>query len=178
MIVCMMLMSVGAFAQAGTVAVGPNVGIALYGNSYNPFGVGAKLQYEFIDNFRGEVAYNFWFPKNDQGIMDIDFNFQYLIPIAEGVKFYPIAGVNMGITHGDVYKEIFGEQQSLFGIQGGVGIEYYVAENIKLNVDAKYQYNKRKKSYDAILPGLGTISSEWEMKYDGPVFQAGVAFIF
>lgn len=62
MIAAMMLLSVGAFAQ-GKFAVGANAGIALYGDDYNPFGVGAKLQYEFVESFRAEVAYNYWLQR-------------------------------------------------------------------------------------------------------------------
>ena len=87
MIAFMTVMSMGAFAQDGKFAVGANVGFAAYGNKYNPFGLGAKFQYEFVENFRAEVAYNYWFPKDKAGIMDFDLNFQYLIPIA-GLQHY------------------------------------------------------------------------------------------
>lgn len=168
MIAALMLMSVGAFAQ-GKFAVGANAGVALYGNDYNPFGIGAKLQYEFVENFRAEAAYNYWFPKTIEipggdlksGIMDIDLTLQYLIPVADGLKVYPLAGANLGITHGDFLKE----QQSIFGFQGGAGIEYYFTGNVKANLDVKYQYNKKTK--DGV-----------EMKYDGVVIQAGIAYVF
>lgn len=171
MFACLMLMSVGAFAQ-GKVAIGANAGIALYGNSYNPFGIGAKLQYEFVENFRVEAAYNYWFSKSVEmdlgplgdysyktGVMDIDLNLQYLIPIQDGLNVYPLVGANLALTHGD------GDSQSIFGFQGGAGIEYYVSDNVKLNLDIKYQYNKKTKE------GV-------EMKFDGPVFQLGVAYVF
>lgn len=176
MVAAMMLLSVGAFAQ-GKFAVGANAGIALYGDDYNPFGVGAKLQYEFVESFRAELAYNYWFPKNDAGVMDIDLNFQYLIPIGEGLNVYPIVGANLGMTHGDAFKTIFDGQETLFGFQGGVGIEYYIAENIKLNLDAKYQYNKKDVDYSYSYMGQ-TVSGKYELKYDGPVIQAGIAFVF
>ena len=172
MIAAMMLLSVGAFAQAGKFAVGANAGMAFYGNDYNPFGIGAKLQYEFVDNFRAELAYNYWFSKKTEisipalgvheefksGVMDVDLNLQYLIPIGEGLNIYPLVGANMAFTHGD------GDSESIFGFQGGAGIEYYVAESVKINLDAKYQYNKKTK--DGV-----------EMKFDGPVIQAGGAFV-
>ena len=91
--------------------------------------------------------------------MDVDLNLQYLIPIGEGLNIYPLVGANMAFTHGD------GDSESIFGFQGGAGIEYYVAESVKINLDAKYQYNKKTK--DGV-----------EMKFDGPVIQAGVAFVF
>ena len=170
MIAAMMLLSVGAFAQ-GKFAVGANAGIALYGDDYNPFGVGAKLQYEFVESFRAEVAYNYWFAKEEAGVkagvMDIDLNLNYLIPVSEGLNVYPIVGANLAFTHGD------GDSESIFGFQGGFGIEYYLSDNVKLNLDAKYQYNK--KTVDIDIMGYKT---SIDMKFDGPVIQAGIAYVF
>ena len=170
MIAAMMLLSVGAFAQ-GKFAVGANAGIALYGDDYNPFGVGAKLQYEFVESFRAEVAYNYWFAKEEAGVkagvMDIDLNLHYLIPVSEGLNVYPIVGANLAFTHGD------GDSESIFGFQGGFGIEYYLSDNVKLNLDAKYQYNK--KTVDIDIMGYKT---SIDMKFDGPVIQAGIAYVF
>ncbi len=166
MIAVMMLMGIGAFAQGGKFSVGVNAGMAAYGNEYNPFGVGVKAQYEFVESFRAEAAYNYWLPKDDAGIMDFNLNLQYLIPAMGNVLYvYPLVGVNLAMTHGDAFKVLLGEQQTIFGFQGGCGVEYYVAEQFKLNFDVKYQYNKKDKS------GL-------EMKYDGPVFQVGAAYVF
>ena len=165
MIACMMLMSTAMFAQDSKMAVGANVGIALYGNEYNPFGIGAKFQYEFVENVRAEVAYNFWFPKEKAGVMDFDLNFQYLIPIGDGLKVYPLVGASLAMTHGEAYKDLLDGQQTMFGFNAGAGIEYYVAENIKINFDAKYQYNKKTKD-------------GYELKMDGPVLQAGIAYCF
>jgi hypothetical protein len=53
MIAAMMLMSIGAFAQEGKMAVGANLGYAGYGDGYSPLGLGAKFQYEFVENIRG-----------------------------------------------------------------------------------------------------------------------------
>ena len=161
MIAAMMLMSIGAFAQEGKMAVGANLGYAAYGNSYNPFGIGAKFQYEFVENIRGEVAYNYWFPKDKAGVMDFDLNFQYLFPVAEDIKIYPLAGVNLAMLHGDAYDK----KESIFGFNAGAGAEYYLSEQLKLNLDIKYQYNKKTKD-------------GWEYKFDGPVFQLGIAYVF
>jgi opacity protein-like surface antigen len=170
MIAAMMLLSVGAFAQ-GKFAVGANAGIALYGDDYNPFGVGAKLQYGFDGGFRTELAYNYWFAKEEAGVkagvMDIDLNLHYLIPVSEGLNVYPIVGANLAFTHGD------GDSESIFGFQGGFGIEYYLSDNVKLNLDAKYQYNK--KTVDIDIMGYKT---SIDMKFDGPVIQAGIAYVF
>ena len=145
MIAAMMLLSVGAFAQ-GKFAVGANAGIALYGDDYNPFGVGAKLQYGFDGGFRTELAYNYWFAKEE-------------------------AGVKAGVM--DIDLNLHGDSESIFGFQGGFGIEYYLSDNVKLNLDAKYQYNKKTVDYD--IMGYKT---SIDMKFDGPVIQAGIAYVF
>ena len=176
MIAALMLMSVGAFAQ-GRFAIGANAGIAAYGDSYNPFGIGAKLQYELTENFRAEAAYNFWFPKNEGGVMDIDLNLQYLIPVADKVNVYPLVGANLAMTHGDSYKILFDGQESIFGFQGGAGIEYYLTNNIKANFDVKYQYNKKTKTVSYSSPYM-TVKGDYELKIDGPVFQVGIAYVF
>ena len=168
MVAVMMLLSVGAFAQAGKFGIGANAGIALYGNDYNPFGIGAKAQYGITDDFRLEADFNYWFAKSidlgmlgsyKQGVMDIDLNLEYLIPVGEGINVYPIVGGNLAFTHGD------GDSESIFGFQGGFGIEYFLSSNLKVNLDAKYQYNKKTK--DGI-----------ELKFDGPVIQAGIVYLF
>ena len=164
MIAAMMLMTVGAFAQ-GKMAVGANLGYASYGDGYSPFGIGAKFQYEFVENIRGEVAYNYWFPKDKAGVMDFDLNFQYLFPVAEDIKIYPLVGVSLAMTHGEAYKEIFDGQESMFGFNIGAGAEYYLSEQLKLNLDIKYQRNKKDKN-------------GYELKLDGPVFQMGIAYVF
>ena len=166
MIAAMALMSVGVFAQeAGKTALGVNVGMAAYGNKYNPFGIGAKFQYEFVECFRAELAYNYWFAKDKAGVMDFDLNVQYIIPATDKLNIYPLVGANLALTHGEANKAFLDGQQSIFGFQGGAGIEYFLTDNFKVNFDVKYQYNKKTKS-------------GYEIKYDGPVFQIGGAYVF
>ena len=174
MIAAMMLMSIGAFAQQGTTSLGVNVGYAGYGNSYNPFGIGAKLQYEFIENWRGEFAYNYWFPKDKAGVMDFNLNVQYLFNIAENFTIYPMLGFTLGMTHGDLYKQIFDGQEAIPGFNVGCGVEYKLTPELKLNVDLKYQSCSKTKSYT--VPGVG--SYDYKLKYDGPLVQAGISYIF
>lgn len=181
MIAAMMLMSIGAFAQQGTMAVGANLGYAGYGDGYSPFGIGAKFQYEFIENWRGEFAYNYWFPKDKAGVMDFNLNVQYLFPVAENIKIYPMAGFTLGMTHGEAFKEILDGQEAIPGFNIGIGAEYYLSPELKLNLDVKYQSCKKTKkgSYSETFMGQ-TVSVDYDidLKYDGPVIQVGVAYVF
>ena len=155
MIACMMLMSTAMFAQDSKFAIGINAGMFAHGDEYNPFGLGAKFQYEFVQNVRAELSGDYWFKKDGYGLWDANLDIQYLIPIAEGLKVYPMAGATLMGNHGD------GEKKTAFGFNAGAGIEYYVAESVKLNLDIKYLYAKK----DGV-------------KNDGPVFQIGVAYAF
>ncbi len=161
MMAMMLLMSIGSFAQDGKLALGVNLGVAAYGNSYNPFGIGVKGQYEFIENVRAEAAANYWFPKDSKGVMDINLNAQYLIKISDGANFYPLAGVRLCGTHGDAWKTATGSEDILFGLNVGAGIEYLIYENIKINADVKFTHAKKS-----------------DTKFTGPVFQIGAAYCF
>lgn len=168
MIATMMLLSIGAFAQDGKMAFGVDLGYAAYGNSYNPLGLGAKFQYEFVENFRGELSGDYWFKKNSVGLWDANLNFQYLFSAAEDVKIYPLAGVTLVGTHG------LDSNETAFGFNAGAGVEYYLDSNLKLNLDIKYQYAKKSKDYSE---GGYTFSYD-VIKVSGPVFQLGIAYVF
>lgn len=93
-IACMMLASTAMFAQQGTTSVGVN---ALYGlhSDYKNFGIGAKVQYEFIESFRGEASFNYFLKKDGLTMWDANLNLHYLIPIADNLKIYPLAGLTL-----------------------------------------------------------------------------------
>lgn len=171
MVAAMMLMSIGAFAQAGSMAVGAHLGYAGFGDGYSPLGLGARIQYEFVENIRGEIDGNFWFKKNDAGLWDANLNFQYLFPVAEDIKIYPLAGLTFMGTHG-----IEDGNETAIGFNIGAGAEYYLQENLKLSLDIKYQNAKKSKDIDFGYGGQ-TISID-VLKANGPVFQLGIAYIF
>lgn len=160
MIACMMLMSTAMFAQ-GKMAVGANVGYApSIAKEYSPMFFGAKFQYEFVESFRAEFAANMFTKKDGHGFWDAELNFQYLIPVGEGLNVYPVAGLAYVSTTGD------GDSENAFGLNAGAGIEYYVADNIKLNADLKYlSATKKKDGYKVIDLGGLTIG-------------LGVAYVF
>ena len=152
-VAAMMLMSVAASAQDGKMAAGINVD---YGTTdgYSPLGFGAKFQYEFVEKFRGEASFNYFLPKDmgyyDHNYWDLNVNFHYLVPLGEQANFYPLAG----LTYMTAVASASGhsESESKLGFNLGVGAEYFVSSNIKLNLEAKYQY---VKDGDWIVLGIG-----------------------
>ncbi|MBR1934385.1 MAG: porin family protein [Prevotella sp.] len=164
--VCMLLMSTAMFAQNESMALGVNLNYGV-SSDYKPFGVGARFQYEFIENVRGEALVNYYFPKDDSSVLDANINFQYLFGIGEKMNFYPVAGlslINMMVT-GDTKKalDVLGADTSKFlvGFNVGVGFEYKFTSNLKGLVEVKYQYAK---------------SDGW--KIDWEPIQLGVAYVF
>ena len=154
MVACMMLMSTAMFAQK--FGAGVNVGYAGFGDGYNPFGVGAKFQCEFVENIRAEVDGNLWFKKDGFGMWNADLNFHYLIPVADGIKVYPLVGACMLDGYGDGV-----ESDIRLGFNAGAGAEYFFTDNLKANLDVKYMYTK-KDGY----------------KIDAPVIAFGIAYCF
>ena len=172
MVAAMMLMSIGAFAQEGSMAVGAHLGYASYGNSYSPLGLGARFQYEFVENIRGEVDGNYWFNKDGAGLWDANLNFQYLFPVAEDIKVYPLAGITLMGTHG------LDENETAVGFNIGAGVEYYLDTNLKLSLDIKYQSAKKTETISYTYLGQTVSMDVDKIKANGPVFQFGIAYVF
>lgn len=135
MAACMMLMSVAAFAQQGETAVGVNLNYGMH-SDYKNFGLGAKVQYEFIDNVRAEAAFNYFFKKDNLSQWEVDLNVHYLFPIG-GVKIYPLAGLSL--LNSKVSYKGFSSSDSDFGLNLGGGVEFPIAEKLKANAEVKYQ---------------------------------------
>ena len=71
-------------------AIGVNV---TYGTEVGSVGFGVKGQYRFIDQFRGEAAFEYFLKKDNVSAWNINVNLHYLIPVANNLKVYPLAGV-------------------------------------------------------------------------------------
>ncbi len=71
-------------------AIGVNV---TYGTEVGNIGFGVKGQYRFIDQIRGEAAFEYFLKKDNVSAWDINVNLHYLIPVANNLKVYPLAGV-------------------------------------------------------------------------------------
>ena len=148
---CMMLMSMAAFAQQGSTFVGANVNYGMHSDFKN-FGVGAKVQYEFVDNLRAEASGNYFFKKDYCTMWDVNLNLHYVFHAGEW-GIYPLAGVTLLGTKVEVMG--VSASDSDFGFNLGAGVEYPLTDAIKINFEGKYQ-----------------IVKDW----DRPVLSLGVAF--
>ena len=146
-------------------AIGVNV---TYGTEVGSVGFGVKGQYRFIDQFRGEAAFEYFLKKDNVSAWDVNVNLHYLIPVANNLKVYPLAGVtymriiydygtdvNNGLSDLSDWERFYnayyggGSSSSVsddsstsdghFGANLGAGIEYDLSDSWKIGFETKYQ---------------------------------------
>ena len=150
MIAAMMLMSMGAFAQAqepGLKSVGVTATEYLDSDSRTSFG--AKFQYTLTENFRAEFDFKFYPKKYHTTIWNPTVNVHYLIPIIDKLYVYPLAGVGLWGYTWDYGGH--SESESIFTFKAGAGAEYYITEQFKGIFETYYQVAK-KGDYKASKP--------------------------
>lgn len=145
-------------------AIGVNVSLAT--GDIGTIGFGAKAQYRFIDQFRGEASFNYFLKKDYVSSWDVNLNFHYLIPVANSIKVYPLAGVTYKRVITDIegaMEDALGDWYDLyraydsgsssssssssdssnstgkFGANLGAGVDFDLSDSWKLNFETKYQ---------------------------------------
>ena len=154
MIAVMMLMSIGAFAQAGQMGVGANLNFGT-DSGYSQFGIGAKFKYEFIENFRAEASAKYFLKKDEISYWTANLNLNYLFHINDKFTVYPIGGIGLlGWKVGD-------HSDSTLAFNFGPGCEYAIADNLKLEAEAVYQFGSKNS-----------------VTWDWMIFSAGIVYNF
>ena len=135
---CMMLVSTMSFAQKDAMAAGINLDFG-FDHGYNNIGLGAKYQWEFVQNVRGELEFNYFFKKDYISQWNTALNFHYLFRIGQAKKFaiYPIVGFSVIGQKVDVLGN--STTQTDFGMNFGAGVEYPIADKVKINAEYKFQ---------------------------------------
>lgn len=175
---CVVLVSLGASAQKGETAVGANIS---YGSEWQNIGIGAKGQYNFTDNIRGEVSFDYFLKKEGRSMWDINANIHYLFDVAPQIKVYPLAGIgyvhsssgssnfNSDSSNNDFDIEIDADDDSdrssranngngnsssdgEIAINIGGGAQYALTEKININAELKYQIIS---NFNQIVPSIG-----------------------
>jgi outer membrane protein X len=137
-LVAMFAMSTAAFAQKGVSAVGIQ---GAFDDLNSQFGIGAKYQYGFLDQLRGEIGGDFFFKKNYTSLVDINGNVHFVFPIASSFNVYPLAGLNIGFASldDDVAKTLgVKSSETRLGVNVGGGFDIKVTDGIKIILEAKY----------------------------------------
>ena len=125
------LVSMSAMAQDKKYGVGINL---LYGTKIENIGFGVKGQYYATEAVRVEANAAYFMEKNDWKMWDVNLVGHYLIPVADKMHVYPLAGV--GITNWST-SVLSGKIK--FAIDLGAGFQFDVAEDFAISAEAKYQ---------------------------------------
>ena len=143
------IVSVGAFAQQGTVSGHVKGGLA-----FDPtrFGVGAEARYGITNEIRGAADVLFFFPKDNVTGLDFNINAHYVFQVADGLDIFPLAGLNIAngrySASGEMKKwlKAAGQKTSFgstnFGFNIGAGADYALSEKTYLNAEFKYTFSK------------------------------------
>ena len=129
-LVCLVMLGIGmgnAQVRQGESAVGINLS---YGSEIESLGLGARYQYGFLDQLRGEVGFNFFFEHNHVKWTDVNINAHYLVGLRnEQLYIYPIAGLNFTFVKYKAELDKNKDENNHVGLNLGAGIEYEITEH-------------------------------------------------
>lgn len=160
LVLCIALISVGAFAQKGEKAAGINLN---FGTTASSVGLGAKFQYGITDAIRIEPSLTYYF--GGSGMFDLSANAHYLFNVAPKINVYPLAGIGFDmcryetieeVNTGDSYYtdyETTHETDACFKFNFGGGVEYDVIDNIAVGLELRYEVITG--GYSQFVVGLG-----------------------
>ena len=176
---CVVLITLSASAQKGETAIGANI---LYGSKLKNIGIGAKGQYNFTDNIRGEASFDYFLKKEGVSMWGINANIHYLFDVTDKIKVYPLAGIGYVNTGGsgddwdddddddNGYGYGYGWERAPsyeddgdddydgsssdgnIAINLGCGVQYALTEKISINAELKYQIIN---NFNQIVPSIG-----------------------
>ena len=133
-----LLMAIFAFALSANSqsalrksGLGLNVG---YSGFNENAGMGVHYRMHLAKNFRFEPSFNYYFKKDQLSLWDLMANFHYVIPVANKIGIYPLAGIGMA------QHKIPGESELNFSMVFGGGLEVPVSSDFSLGVELKGQY--------------------------------------
>ena len=137
LIMCVAILgTTSAFAlDKGDKAIGINI---LYGTEIESMGVGAKAQYVFLDHWRAEAAFNYFFERKSTHMWEINLTAHYLINLGDKFRVYPLAGPTVVNATTDLDGNGVNMSQTKFGLNLGGGVEYSISDNFSVGFEARY----------------------------------------
>lgn len=149
LIIAVLAMNVVANAQEkGDMAIGGNLVLGS-GDSFTNYGIGAKFQYNVTNPIRLEGSFTYFLKKDYVTMWDLSVNGHWLLPVADKITVYPLAGVGI-LNYGydlDLGMEEYGVDDSgsksdiAFNLGGG--IDYKLTDKLLLNAELKYKISDR-----------------------------------
>jgi len=108
--------------------------IDIKGDLKSDFGLGIGITSDLGKNIELAPSFNYYFTDGGTcGTIEADFHYDFAV--ANNWNVYPIAGVALHYFDPEV-----GDATTKFGVNLGVGTEYYVTGNVAAFCEAKYQW--------------------------------------
>lgn len=148
---CITLAGFAANAQeSGAMGLGVNLGVSpiLEDGAPTNFEIGAKFQYGLTNTVRLQADLDYAFKADYIDVLTLSANAHFLIPVADKVRLYPLAGIGYGRVGFSSGLDFDGghfnlsEHWNRFLFNVGLGGEYDFATNLSVNLEFKYQYMK------------------------------------
>ena len=139
--------SVVAYAQQkGEMAVGGDFAIGI-GSDLANFGIGARFQYDVVDQIRMEGSFMFFLPKKEEMFVskttitmwEVGFTGHFLLPLADRIILYPLVGLSV-VGAKAKFETILGnysDSKTGIGLNLGGGLDVKISGNLFLNVEPK-----------------------------------------
>ena len=108
-----------------------------YASKHSMVGLGLNFQYEFVNNFRVEPEFIYYFESDHINAINVNLNLHYLIRTSDHFAIYPLAGFSYArITpeHGDGVNRC--------GANVGVGTEYSINSRFSFYAEERFQILK------------------------------------
>ena len=121
----------------GDMATGLNFAIGM-GDDFTNYGLGAKFQYNILDNLRLEPSFTYFFEKDYMSNWDLSLNAHYLIPVMDRLCVYPLAGI--GVFGANIDMGVIEGDESWFIGNVGAGVEYDLGADFALGMDYKFKF--------------------------------------
>jgi len=131
------VLGISAQNERGRSSVGFNLG---YGFDTENAIIGLDYRYSLTNAIRINPGVSHYIKKDGLSAWAIDLNFHYLVPLSERFSFYPIVGADLSFWDQKFIKEPrdASDTSTRFGANVGLGLEYYLANNLTIGLEAKY----------------------------------------
>jgi outer membrane protein X len=156
--IAVLTMSVAAGAQEkGDMAAGANLVLGS-GDSFTNLGIGAKFQYNVLQQLRGEASFTYFLKKDYTTMWDLSVNGHWLFSITDKITVYPLAGLgilnygyDLGLGLGEWgIKDNASTSDIAFNFGGGVDLK--LTDKLIFNAELKY---KISDVWDRLLLSAG-----------------------
>ena len=118
-----------------------------YASKHSMVGLGLNFQYEFVNNFRVEPEFIYYFESDHLSAFNVNLNFHYLIHTSNKFAIYPLAGFSYARLNPEI-----GDGFNRFGANVGVGGEYTINNRFAFYVEERFQI---LKDMNQSVTGLG-----------------------